>query len=99
MNNRVKKMTAIASFGAVSGLLYAYLKFSLPFFPSFLKNISKFLPFQYISDLSFRIYVGDIGIYNGLIGILTQIFWLILVIIIGYFLMKHNMKRVVVQGG
>ena len=37
MNNRVKKMTAIASFGAVSGLLYAYLKFSLPFFPSFLE--------------------------------------------------------------
>ena len=71
----------------------------IPFFPSFLKNISKFLPFQYISDLSFRIYVGDIGIYNGLIGILIQIFWLILVIIIGYFLMKHNMKRVVVQGG
>ena len=71
----------------------------IPFFPSFLKNISKFLPFQYISDLSFRIYVGDIGIYNCLIGILIQIFWLILVIIIGYFLMKHNMKRVVVQGG
>ena len=36
-NNKVKKMTAIASFGAISGLLYAYLKFSLPFFPSFLE--------------------------------------------------------------
>ena len=33
----MNKMTAIASFGAVSGLLYAYLKFSLPFFPSFLE--------------------------------------------------------------
>lgn len=35
--NTVKKMTAIASFGAIAGILYAFLKFSLPFFPSFLE--------------------------------------------------------------
>lgn len=71
----------------------------IPFFPKFLQHISKLLPFQYISDLPFRIYVGDIGISAGLSGILTQFIWLFIIILIGFFFMKRSMKRVVVQGG
>ena len=71
----------------------------IPFFPEVLQDISRLLPFQYISDLPFRIYVGDIGISAGLGGIVIQFIWLFLLIIIGFFIMKHSMKRVVVQGG
>ena len=71
----------------------------IPFFPPFLKLISKFLPFQYVSDLPFRIYVGNINIQNGLIGLGIQVIWIFIIIIIGYKLMNYNLKRVVVQGG
>ncbi len=71
----------------------------IPFFPIFLQKISRLLPFQYISDLPFRIYVGNIPIKSCLSGILIQTIWLILLIIIGHSLMKKNLKRVVVQGG
>ncbi len=71
----------------------------IPFFPLFLQKISHFLPFQYISDLPFRIYVGNVSITNGLFGVGIQFIWVILLILLGHFLMKKNIKRVVVQGG
>ena len=69
------------------------------FFPKLLKTISSFLPFQYISDLPFRIYVGNINTINGLYGIIIQFIWLVIIIVIGNLLMNKNIKRVSVQGG
>ena len=71
----------------------------IPFFPKVLQAISKFLPFQYISDLPFRIYVGNIELKEGLYGMIIQIIWVILLIGLGYLLMKKSLKKVVVQGG
>ena len=50
----------------------------IPFFPKFLQIISSYLPFQYISDLPFRIYVGNISINKCLQGITIQLVWLLL---------------------
>ena len=55
--NKVQKMTAIAAFGAISGLLYAYLKFSLPFFPSFLEINFSDVP-ALIAGFAYGPYVG-----------------------------------------
>ena len=71
----------------------------IPFFPKFLQSISKCLPFQYVSDLPFRIYVGNINITTGLYGFLIQIVWAMIIIAIGYIMMRKSLKRVVVQGG
>ncbi len=71
----------------------------IPFFPKFLKIISSCLPFQYISDLPFRLYVGDISVSMGLFGIVIQLAWIIILIILGNILLNINLKRVVVQGG
>ena len=71
----------------------------IPFFPLFLQKISSVLPFQYISDLPFRIYVGNISIENGIIGIIIQFIWLIIIVLLGQILLSKSMKRVIVQGG
>ena len=71
----------------------------IPFFPIFLQKISKLLPFQYISDLPFRIYVGNISINSCIPAIIIQLTWLVLLILLGIILMNKNLKRVVVQGG
>ena len=71
----------------------------IPFFPKFLQIISSYLPFQYISDLPFRIYVGNISVEKGIEGILLQMIWIIIMIGFGHLLMKKNLQRVVVQGG
>ena len=81
------------------GDILSGLVIPIPFFPNFLKIISQCLPFQYISDLPFRIYVGNISISNGIIGVILQVFWTIIVIMIGKLLLNKNIRRVVVQGG
>lgn len=71
----------------------------IPFFPKFLQVISSLLPFQYVSDLPFRIYVGNIGLTEGIHGLLIQLIWVVILMILGYVLMHKSLKKVVVQGG
>ena len=71
----------------------------IPFFPKFLQIISSYLPFQYISDLPFRLYVGNISLQNGVFGMCIQLIWIIIFILIGNILLQKSIKRVVVQGG
>ena len=54
---------------------------------------------RYISDLSFRLLVGNIAIKEGLIGIIIQIIWIIIFIIAGRLIVKKSLKKVVLQGG
>lgn len=71
----------------------------IPFFPDYLKNISNILPFRYVSDFPFRLYVGNISNYEGLTGICTQIIWIIILVIIGRLITKKALKKAVIQGG
>ena len=71
----------------------------IPFFPKFLQVISSFLPFQYISDLPFRLYVGNLSLAEGVFGMCIQLIWIIIFIILGNILMRKNIKKVTVQGG
>ena len=71
----------------------------IPFFPLWLQNISNFLPFRYISDFPFRFYVGDIAMNEGLISILVQIIWIIILIFVGKLITNKALKRAVIQGG
>lgn len=79
--------------------LFSGIGIPLVFFPKFLLKISSLLPFQYISDLPSRIYVGNISISSCLKPIVIQFIWLILLILIGQLLLKIIIKRVEVQGG
>lgn len=69
------------------------------YFPKFLKIISSLLPFQYVSDLPFQLYVGSMSIEKGIEGIFVQIIWLIIITFSSYILMKKSLKRVCIQGG
>lgn len=71
----------------------------IPFFPLWLQEISNILPFRYVSDFPFRLYVGNIPISEGLIGIIIQIIWIILLVIIGRFITKKALNKAVIQGG
>lgn len=71
----------------------------IPYFPKFLQIISKYLPFQYVSDLPFRIYSGNIIPSEVLTSIIFQIVWIIILVILGNILLNKSIKRVVIQGG
>lgn len=72
----------------------------IPLMPEALQTILKFTPFYYIQNLPFNIYngyiTGNLEIIK-LIGI--QIFWIVVLIAFGKFLMNKSLKKVVIQGG
>ena len=71
----------------------------VPFFPDYLQKISNVLPFKYITDFPFRLYIGNISTIEGLIGILTQIIWIIILVIFGRLITKKALKKTIIQGG
>jgi ABC-2 type transport system permease protein len=85
-------------FMVVSDILSG-LTVPIPFFPSYLQKISDILPFRYVSDFPFRLYIGNISINEGMIGIIVQLIWIIILVCIGYLLMKKALKKAVIQGG
>lgn len=79
--------------------IFSGLTVPLPLFPKFLLNIANVLPFRYVSDLPFQIYISNISTEIALKGIIIQIVWIIILSSLGYFLSKCAIKRTVVQGG
>ena len=68
-------------------------------FPGVLKQIAYILPFRYICDLPFNIYVGYTSPVEGLQLLLAEVLWLIAFIILGNILTNKALRRAVVQGG
>ena len=79
--------------------IFSGLTVPLPFFPDFLLKLANILPFRYVSDLPFRIYISNISIDTAIKGIVIQFIWIIIIGILGYVLSKSALKKAVVQGG
>lgn len=71
----------------------------VPLLPKILQVISKYLPFQYMNDIPFRIYVGNIGTNQIYSTLLIQVIWIIIIVFFSIMLTKKSLKKVVVQGG
>jgi len=71
----------------------------LPFFPNGFRQVAELLPFAAMQNMPLRIYSGNITGTSALYGILLQVFWLVVLLIIGKAWMRSTLKKVVVQGG
>ncbi len=71
----------------------------VPLLPDIVKKITYYMPFRLIGDLPFRIYSGNISTNVAIMDILLQFIWIIIIIIIGFSLMKKALGKVFIQGG
>jgi ABC-2 type transport system permease protein len=71
----------------------------LPFLPNQIRRIFELLPFAAMQNVPLRIYSGDIAGRGIYISVALQVFWLIVLIIIGKMLTRKALKKVIVQGG
>lgn len=71
----------------------------LPFFPLGFRELAELLPFAAMQNMPLRIYSGNITSISALSGIGLQIFWLVILTVIGKLMMKKALRKVVVQGG
>lgn len=71
----------------------------IPLMPVAIQNVLNYLPFRFIIDLPFRIYIGSIDLKSGLIFGLISLGWLIVLIAVGKLLMNRALKKTIIQGG
>lgn len=71
----------------------------IPFFPNKIRFVLELLPFGSMQNLPLLIYSGNIQGTELISSVLLQIFWLVLIILIGKVWMKNALKKVVIQGG
>lgn len=71
----------------------------IPLMPKALQNVLNYLPFRFIVDLPFRIYIGNIGIKSALMFSILAFVWLIVLVALGKFLMSKALKKTIIQGG
>lgn len=71
----------------------------IPMMPVAFQKVLNFLPFRYMSDLPYRIYIGNLSIQESCVQIAISLAWLIAMILIGKLCLKSSLRKVVVQGG
>ena len=71
----------------------------LPFLPEGVRRVVELLPFASMQNIPLRIYSGDIAGAEILPRVALQIFWIVVLMWFGKWLMRHALRRVVVQGG
>ena len=81
------------------GDFFSGLSLPLAFMPQIIQTISNILPFRYTVDFPFKTYMGNISMTEVYIGIIFQVVWISIIILIGNLLMKKTTKKLVVQGG
>lgn len=81
-------------FGFLAGLVIP-----IPLFPSNIQRAFDFLPFRYVGDLPYKIYIGYISIPTALWQIAIQIVWIVSLFVIGKLILNQKSKELVVQGG
>lgn len=79
--------------------LFAGTIVPIPFLPKFLQIISNLLPFQYVGDIPYRIYSGNVSESMILPTILIQIIWITIIMVFSNLLVKKTLNKVVIQGG
>ena len=71
----------------------------IPMLPDSVARVLDFFPFRYVSELPFRIYIGNINGTEALFQIAVQIVWLVAIVCISKFVMARKINKLVVQGG
>ena len=71
----------------------------IPFFPEKLQPIIYALPFASMQNTPFLIYTGYLSGAEAIKSIALQLFWLVVLYAFGRVIIKHALKKVVVQGG
>jgi len=71
----------------------------LPLLPEYLTKFIYLSPFAAMQNTPFRIYTGGIPVNEAVKSIILQLFWAVVLILVGKFILSRAIKRVIVQGG
>lgn len=84
---------------AVIAEFFAGSVIPIPFMPETLQKICYILPFRLSFDLPYRVYCGNISVAEGAVSVIIQLFWIIVITLLGNYMLSKISKKLVIQGG
>ncbi len=90
---------AVGGLATAIALFFAGSYVPLPFFPSWLRTIATWLPFNGLMNVPAQIFLGKLTGEALLFGLGLQVLWVILLTLVVRSLTSVAARRVVVQGG
>jgi len=91
--------TGVRSIMAIGSDFFAGGYLPIPFFPDWLRIAVELSPFGAMQNMPLLVFSGHFYGDALVRGMLLQMFWLVVLVIIGRVLMRHALKRVIAQGG
>ena len=92
----------LGNLGIVQGQLIRLLSgvfIPLWFFPDWVQTVSRYLPFQYMSQFPLSICIGKVGTEGAIKGVVIQFIWVVFLGIVLHLIWERAQKHVLVQGG
>lgn len=90
---------AVSTLAAVIALVFAGSYIPIPFFPSWLRTLTEWLPFNGLLNLPTEIVMGKLTGAALLLNIARQLLWVIILTLLVRALATLATRRVVIQGG
>ena len=81
------------------GKLFGGSVIPLWFYPEWLRNISMYLPFRFITYEPIQIYLGHIDATQAWTCIGMQLFWLVIMLVLEAIFWRRASRKIFVQGG
>ncbi len=94
MDSRGVFFTVGAFFSLLSGAVIP-----IPLMPDGVQKVLDFMPFRYVNDMPYRVYMGNIGLTSAIIQIGIQLVWIVVLVAVGAVLINKKSQKLVVQGG
>lgn len=80
-------------------IIFSGMIVPLPLFPEWIKPLLNALPFSGLVDKPFRLFTGNLPADALFNVVLHQIFWIVVIITLGRFLVNRGVKKLIIQGG
>ena len=83
------------------GLSWTFSGFFLPLalFPDWLANLSRLTPFGASVYIPIQVFIGNIQGQALLEGLLIQIFWILILVLVDQIILSRGVRKLVIQGG
>jgi ABC-2 type transport system permease protein len=94
MNERGSNQLMVPLVNILSGSIVP-----LPFFPDWIQWLLFIQPFAGLVDIPYRIYFGNLSGITAIAGVVQQLVWTAILLLIGRHLLARVMSRLEVQGG
>lgn len=73
--------------------------FPLALFPDWLANFSRLTPFGASLYIPIEVFIGNIQGSDLLEGLLIQVIWILILILLDHIILKQGIRKLVIQGG